>query len=433
MNSRKMTKPFLQRALCGLAAIAAFSVPAAAETNAPAVTDSLKETNDVEVARAVEAMAVTEKNEAAEAAEVAETIRRQEVASKMAKKTEALDPWEAFAPPVDSEYDWIQLTSGEWLKGDFKVLYDFVLEFDSDELDLQEFDFEDVRQLRTRTMKTVFVEGEGGPRDTSVLRGVLHIKDNQVVLRRSEYEVSIPRDRVISIAGGKQRERDYWSGSLSLGINARGGNTETADATIQANLKRRTARTRFNLDYLANYSTTDNLETADNQRLNGYHDWFLTGRFYWKTVEGEYYRDPFSNIDGQYSVSTGAGYDIIRTPRTEWTVNAGAGYQELLFVSVEAGEDDSSSSPFFTAGTRFDYELTGDIDILYDYSMRVLNEINGQYTHHMLATISFDLIGDLDLDVSAIWDRVEKPQPAEDLTIPKQDDYQIIVSLAYDF
>ncbi len=69
----------------------------------------------------------------------------------------------------------------------------------------------------------------------------------------------------------------------------------------------------------------------------------------------------------------------------------------------------------------------------FDYSLRWLNEDNGQYTHHMVTTFSFDLVKDLDLDVSFIWDRIEKPQAASDGTLPKQDDYQIVVSLAYDF
>lgn len=396
------------------------------------VVDSLKATNDVAAAEAVQAMAVEEEDEALEAAEVAEVVRRASEEESENIPT-AVDPWEAFAPPVDSEYDWLQLASGEWLKGDFKVMYDFTLEFDSDELDLQEFDFDDVKQLRTRAMKTVFIEGEESRRDSYVLRGMLEIKGDQVVLRRREHEVHIPRSRVISIAGGKQRERDNWSGMLSIGMTGRSGNTETLDTTVQANLKRRTARTRFNADYLANYSSTKSTETANNQRLNGYHDWFLTGRFYWKTLEGEVYRDPFSNIDSQFSASTGVGYDIIRTPRTEWTINTGIGYQELRFVSVQPGEDESSSSPFLTVGTRFDYELSGDIDFLYDYSMRWLNEQNGTYTHHMLTTISFDLFGNLDLDVTAIWDRVQEPQLDADGLLPNQDDYQLIVSLAYDF
>ncbi len=57
---------------------------------------------------------------------------------------------------------------------------------------------------------------------------------------------------------------------------------------------------------------------------------------------------------------------------------------------------------------------------------------NGQYTHHMLSTLSFDLINDLDLDVTAIWDRIQKPQADADGVVPKQDDSQLIFSLAYD-
>ena len=411
-----------------------------ASTNEVVVLDSLAQTNNTEVAKAVKAMAVEEdelsskETQAAEAAEVAEIVRKKkETASKSAEAPKTVDPWKAFAPPPDSEFDWLQLTSGEWLKGDLKVMYDFKLEFDSDEMGLQEFDFEDVEQLRTRTMKSVFLEGEGGPRDSSILRGLLVIKGDQVKLIRSEHEVVIPRERVVSIAGGKERERDNWSGMASVGVNLRGGNTETIDTTIIANLKRRTARTRFNADYLANYSANKQVNTANNQRLSGYFDWFFTSRFYWKTVEAEYYRDPFSNIGGQSSFSSGAGYDLIHTPRTEWTFNMGAGYQNLRFDSVQAGDPSSSSSAFFTSGSHLDYELTGDIDLLYDYSMRLLNTDNGQYTHHMLGTVSVDLIGDLDLDVSIIWDRVEKPQLDDAGNRPEQDDYQLIVSLAYDF
>ncbi len=398
--------------------------------------ESVLNTNDVKVAKAVEAMAVVEgdsKSEAEEAAVVAETVRRTEEEKKPEKSRKEVDPWDAFSPPPDSEFDWIQLTSGEWLKGDFKVLYDYVIEFDSDELDLQEFDFEDVKRLRTRSMKTILIQGEDSRRDTATLRGVLELDENNVILRRSEHEVVVPRSKVISIADGRQRERDYWSGTLSIGVNARGGNTETTDTTVMWNIKRRTAKSRFNADYLANYSNTGEKETANNQRLSGNFDRFLTAKFYWQILSGEYYRDPFSNIDGQYSIATGVGYDVFHTPKTEWSLGPGIGYQKQEFVSVEAGEDDSSSSPFFMFGTRFDHEVSGNLDFLYDYSLRWLNSDNGQYTHHMLTQLSFDLFKDLDLDISLIWDRVEKPQANEDGTTPEQDDYQIVVSLAYEF
>ncbi len=419
-----------------LSATVAFSVETAESTNDVKIVNSLEATNDVKVAKAVKAMAVVEEDEALEAAEVVEMARRAEE-KETAETPKIVDQWDAFMPPADRKFDWLQLTSGEWLKGDFKVLYDHKLEFDSDELDLLEFDFEDIKQLRTRGMKTLFVEGEDGPRDTSILRGVLVIKGDQITLLRSEHKVTIPRDRVISIAGGKQRERDYWSGMVSFGINARGGNTDTTDITALANLKRRTAATRFNADYLANYSYTGtgdtDTETASNQRLSGYYDRFLTSKFYWQVLAGEYYRDPFANIDGQYSVAMGGGYNVVHSSKTDWSINLGAGYQEQQFVSVEAGKDDSSGSPFFTTGTRFDREVTGTIDYLFDYSLRRLNEDNGLYTHHLLTTLSFDIVKEFDLDITLIWDHIQNPQRDVDGVLPKQDDYQLIVSLAYDF
>ena len=46
----------------------------------------------------------------------------------------AQQTWLPPEPPPD-DFNWIQLTSGEWLKGEFKALYDDQVEFDSDNLD----------------------------------------------------------------------------------------------------------------------------------------------------------------------------------------------------------------------------------------------------------------------------------------------------------
>ena len=41
-------------------------------------------------------------------------------------------PFQPIPPPPD-KFDWIQLTSDEWLKGEFIALYDDALEFDSED------------------------------------------------------------------------------------------------------------------------------------------------------------------------------------------------------------------------------------------------------------------------------------------------------------
>ena len=43
--------------------------------------------------------------------------------------------WEP-PPPMPDKFDWVQLKSGEWLKGEIKVMYEGSIEFESEELDL---------------------------------------------------------------------------------------------------------------------------------------------------------------------------------------------------------------------------------------------------------------------------------------------------------
>ena len=51
-------------------------------------------------------------------------------------------------PDTSGGFDWIELTSGEWLKGEIKSMQNDKLEFDSDKLGLLTLDWEDVRQVR---------------------------------------------------------------------------------------------------------------------------------------------------------------------------------------------------------------------------------------------------------------------------------------------
>jgi hypothetical protein len=357
------------------------------------------------------------------------------------------DPWEQFAPPPDDKFDWIQLDSGEWLKGEIMSAYGDTIEFDSDKLGLLEFDFADVIQLRTSGSKQVKLEASQN--EFKVMTGQLVIKENEAQLYQEGKTIELERDQLVSIAEDAHRERDYWRGSISVGATARGGNTETLDLTTTAHLNRSTALTRLILDYRGYYSESRvggreagfNNVTADRQRLKGSFDWLYTNRFYWQLVGAEYYRDPFTNIANQYSLWTGVGYDLISNSKTDLSVNTGLGYQETTFDSPPAGSDDGSASLFGNIGVGLEHELTSRLDLLYNYQARFLSEESGEYTHHMITTLSIELFNDFDLDISAIWDRIENPTPIEKtnaegdtiITLPEKDDYQLVFGVAYDF
>jgi len=334
--------------------------------------------------------------------------------------------WQPPLPPPD-DFDWIQLNSGEWLKGELKVLYERKLEFDSDELDFLELDWEDVKQVRGHRIFSVRFEGP------ITVDGMLQITEDKVFVGVGEGRQEFERSQLVAIAPGEPREINYWSAKLSFGLNFTRGNTDQTQWSTIANIKRRTSATRFVTDFLGNFTETEGEETIDNQRLNTYFDIFKTRKYFFRPFFGEYYRDPFKNIKNRITVGTGMGYHIIDTSKTEWDVAGGPAYERTQFDSVEVGEDSSESTAAFVAQTYFNTELTKTVDFDFLYNFQIVNEASGTYNHHMIAAFETELTSWLDFDVSFIWDRIQDPQPNADGTAPKQDDFYLIVGLGIEF
>jgi hypothetical protein len=335
-------------------------------------------------------------------------------------------PWEPPPPPPD-EFDWIQLTSGEWLKGEFKVLYEKKLEFDSDELDLLKFDWEDVKQVRGARIFAVRLVGP------ITVKGLLQVTEDKVYVTVGEERREFERDQLVTIAPGAPREIDYWSAKVSLGANISRGNVQQTQYSAIGNIKRRTSATRFVTDYLGNFTRTEGVQTVNNQRLNTYFDIFKTRKYFFRPFFGEYFRDPIKNIDSRVTLGAGMGYHIIDTSKTEWDVAGGPAYQRTRFESVEPGQDSGESTPAFVAGTHFNRDLTEDVEFDFRYDFQILNKESGTYAHHFVAALETELTGWLDFDISFVWDRTEDPTPEADGTVPKSDDFYLIFSLGIDF
>jgi hypothetical protein len=198
-------------------------------------------------------------------------------------------------------------------------------------------------------------------------------------------------------------------------------------------VKRRTARSRFIADYIGNYSRADKKNTSNNHRIDTYYDIFMTSDLFWRTVFAEYYRDTFKNISDQVTADTSFGYNLIRTPKTEWEVSSGIGALYKRFDSVQPGVDIDHVSPAIGFGTRFDTKLRSWLDYLFDTRITIADKESGKYIQHLVTTLESDIISDLHLDITFIWDRVGHPQPTADGSVPKKDDYQLVVGVAYEF
>jgi len=323
-------------------------------------------------------------------------------------------------------FDWIQLTSGEWLKGDLKVLYDDKLEFDSDELDLLELDWEDIKEIRGHRQHSVRFEGP------VTVVGILKVVDDKVFVTTEEKVFEFDRGDLISIAYGEKKEIGYWSAKISLGLDIREGNTDQINYSTSAYAKRQTSASRFYIDYLGIFNKTEGIETASSQRIGSNYDIFLKRNFFWRPVFAEYFKDRFSNIDNRVTLGTGIGYSIIDTSKTDWDISPGLAYQYTQNVSVEVGQDRENSTPALVVGTNFETELTQKIDLDAAYRFNVVNQESGTYSHHVLAALEIELTSRLDLDFSLVWDRIQDPKPAADGRVPEQDDFYFFFGIGFE-
>lgn len=329
--------------------------------------------------------------------------------------------------PSPKKYDWIQTKSGEWFKGDIKAMYDEELEFDSDEIGLYTFDFEDVIQIRSYNIMSTNIE------KIASFDGLLRFKDNNLTIIQGDTTYNFQRAQIVSFAKSGDREINYWSAKITLSLDIRVGNKEQFDYTANASINRRTDRTRLRLNYLGRVSNVDNEETANDHRLNEKFDVYLTRNFFWTPFFSEYYQDAFQNIESQYTVGIGLGYTVIHKRHLEWDVSGGPAFIKTNYVAVAADEDTSSSSPSFEISSRVEYEISKKTDISFDTKFTFTNEDSGKFKHYTVVVLENELLTWLDFDITGIWDHTDVPEKDELGISPLKDDYQLLFGLGVDF
>jgi putative salt-induced outer membrane protein YdiY len=334
--------------------------------------------------------------------------------------------------PSAEKYDWIQLASNEWLKGKINGMYKDSLEFDSDKLDLLEIDWKDVKILRSYRVSDVNLE------DIGPTSGILEVTDGKIRIENDYENKTYDRSSLISFAPAGKKELDHWSIKATLSFDVKKGNTDQLDYTAKVNMKRRSSRTRFLLDYIGNISKTNGgdgelVETVNNHRLNASFDYYKTRYFFYTPAYVEYYRDPFSNIDSKITLATGLGYTLIDDSATELSFSGGPAFINTKFISVAAGESNDESSPGLWLKTNYDTKITKAIDFIAKYNIQFGNKETGGYMHHIILTLNSEITGSLDFDTSFIWDRTSHPTEAEDGTMPFPNDYRVTVGISYTY
>jgi putative salt-induced outer membrane protein YdiY len=327
--------------------------------------------------------------------------------------------WE---PPKSDKWDWVHLTSGEWLKGEVKTWRDRKILFDSDNLDEQEIDLPDIQTLYLNRLGFIRMESGETAQGTGVLRGDTLIFET---VDGKTHEVA--RTDVVSIVPGGEHELDYWAMKAGASYAYKSGNTDQLDLSGTLSIRRDTASTRFRNDYRGVYGSQDSVKNQNNHRATSLFDIFLTSRFYITVPEIEYYKDQFKNLKHRVTPGGGIGYEFIRNSFMELDVRTGAAYQFTEFENGDTADDFAA-----TAKADLDFDLPGGTELDNSYSLQLIATDLDKTSHHFESILSVDIWGPLDLDLTFMLDRIEQPE-SDGSETPDKNDFTVLAGFSIDF
>ena len=317
---------------------------------------------------------------------------------------QVIQPWKKPTPVFDQKFDWLRLTSDEWLKGDIISMYDDELEFDSDEFNLLTFDWDDVAELRSRFDQSIRLTSG------KVIEGFLIVKEGKVTILSNGQAHEFPLSELLTITSSSESRKNLWDGHVKLGANFLKGNVGQQDFTVSSVFQRRTALSRFRTDLTYNYSLLENkgegedLVNANSLRITSYFDWFYSPKIFFRLFDAEHFSDELQNIKSRNTIGLAFGYHLFNHKRILWDVTIGPSYQETIYH--ETSENDHESSGVLSFNTLLEYEVSSRLDFVLDYQIQFVNEESGKRLHNLKAGFDIDFDNDVDIDVSFYIDRV---------------------------
>ena len=335
--------------------------------------------------------------------------------------------------------DWIELKTGEWLRGDFHWLRPKGLEsgknvsFYSNKLDGLTLSWGSIAGVHSPKIKSYRFK------DKTTVAGKAIITKDLVIVETNEGVVTHPRRELVSISEGPPRERSWWSTMLSLGFSANAGNTDQGSLTTQWSLTRTDGHSLAGLGYQGTVAYT-NGELNVNRHLGDLDTaLFLWDRVYLVPIDGQLLYDAFQNIKLRATPGAGAGVYLFKKTRQrrkhtnqfEWDVQSGLGYQFLRLLSTAAGVDNPQNDGFIMFRTYWKLEFLNDnVELTVDWRTNLVYTTFGRTNHTGKADVSVEITDMFNFVNSFLFLRTRDPEPRSDGSVPRKNDYQIVVSLA---
>jgi len=215
-----------------------------------------------------------------------------------------------------------------------------------------------------------------------------------------------------------------WSGRVSAGGNIQSGNTDTKTAVADANIKARDLNNRIGLGGEVNWAEDDGEKSADNQKIFGTYDRFVTADQKW-FVGGEqtFERDEFALLDLRSKTGAFVGHQFYESDDRNLQVKLGPNY---IYEDFSTGDKDS----YAALGWALDYDQkfleSKALQFYHNHELNTPFEDAGAYIFESKTGLRVPLSKRLDASAQVDFDWDNDP-----ITGAQEDDTTYAVKLGY--
>jgi putative salt-induced outer membrane protein YdiY len=321
----------------------------------------------------------------------------------------------------------VHLSSGEWLRGEFKRMRKKKFEFRSTRMKKQTIDWKHVREFCFAN-ETRFILY-----DHTVLSGRGRLVGGRLTVVDVDVTQTAPRADIWAILPGLPTELNRWRATISAGLDAYSGNTDQQNLTASMTVDREDASTHLDLGYTTSFGRSDGVDNVKRHRATAQYDVYFNRSLFAVLPYLEYTSDTFQNIQQRVVPALGLGYRFFDLDDFEWEVQAGAAYQYTQYVSVQPGQSlrENDVGPYIT--TNLIWDITGDLTFAVSQNAILLIRDFNQSNFHTQGSLVYDVTDLIYLEFSVWYDRVLQPRETSAGSLPDANDTRTVVSIGLNF
>lgn len=324
----------------------------------------------------------------------------------------------ALSPALADE---VQLQNGDRLTGAIKGVDGGMLVFESPSFGEVKIPSDDVKALSTDDVVTVELKEAG------YATGRLStMEDGTIVLRGPSETTSKFRyaDVKAIYPGGEIPVPQFeWSARINVGASKSSGNTDNEAINVDAEAEGRGEKDRLSFLAEVNRETSAGKKTADDQRLSGQYDRFVSEKWF-VYLQGSAERDDFQDLNLRTTIGPGAGYQIIDTEDTSLSVQAGPTYVNEDYDIAE--DRNFATARWAVKFSTFVFERFAQL--FHDHEGLVNLENTSDVLVRTRQGVRIPLRNNLNVSAQVNLDHDTEPAPGRDKT-----DTKYILSLGYTF